>query len=92
MWRPGAPWEAVSHAVKVIQFAPTNVDRATDSDLQQAVSDIKRRKLELAVGTGPLIRSNRCQSKSEDYVDQGADRLPAIREYWMPQHVRSGPS
>jgi len=58
--------------VKVIQFAPTNVDRATDSDLQQAVSDIKRRKLELAVGTGLLIRSNRCQSKSEAYVDQGA--------------------
>jgi len=31
--------------VKVIQFAPTNVYRATDSDLQQAVSDIKRRIL-----------------------------------------------
>jgi hypothetical protein len=70
MWKPDAPWKAVSHAVKVLLFTPTNVERARDGDLQQAISDIKRRNIALAVGTGLLIRSDRCRSKSEAYVDR----------------------
>lgn len=72
MWKPDAPWETVAHAVKVIQFAPTNVDRARDSDLQQALADIKRRNIALAVGDGLLIRSDRCRSKTEAYGEPGA--------------------
>jgi hypothetical protein len=72
MWKPDAPWDTVAHAVKVIQFAPTNVDRARDSDLQQALADIKRRNIALAVGDGLLIRSDRCRSKTEAYGEPGA--------------------
>ena len=72
MWKPDAPWDTVAHSVKVIQFAPTNVDRARDSDLQQALADIKRRNIALAVGDGLLIRSDRCRSKTEAYGEPGA--------------------
>ena len=50
MWKPKAPWETVARSVKVIQFAPTSVDRASVSDLKEAVADIKRRNISLAVG------------------------------------------
>jgi hypothetical protein len=72
MWKPDAPWKTVAGAVNVIQFPPTSVDRASDGDLRQAISDIKRRNIALAVGTGLLIRSDRCRSKSEAYVDLDA--------------------
>jgi hypothetical protein len=70
MWKPNAPWETVARSVKVIQFAPTSVDRAGASDLKEAVEDIKRRNIALAVGDGLLVRSDRCRSKTEAYVDQ----------------------
>jgi hypothetical protein len=72
MWRPDAPWKTVARAVKVVSFPPGNINRASDSDLRQAVEDLKRRKIALAVGTGLLVRSDRCRSKSEAYVDPGA--------------------
>src|ERR1043166_8854027 len=72
MWKPGAPWQIVAGAVGVIQFPPTSVDRASESDLRQAISEIKHRNIALAVGTGLLIRSDRCRSKTEAYVDQAA--------------------
>jgi hypothetical protein len=72
MWKPDAPWKTVAGAVSVIQFPPTSVDRASDSDLREAISDIKRRNIAFAIGTGLLIRSDRCRSKSEAYVDQAA--------------------
>jgi hypothetical protein len=59
MWKPDAPWQTVARSVKVIQFAPTGVDRAHDSDLGQAFADLKRRNIAFAVGTGLLIRSDR---------------------------------
>jgi hypothetical protein len=70
MWKPNAPWETVARSVKVIQFAPTSVDRANMSDLKEAVEDIKRRNISLAVGDGLLIRSDRCRSNTEAYVNQ----------------------
>lgn len=72
MWQPDAPWQTVANAVSVIQFPPTSIDRATDGDLSQAISDIKRRNIAFAVGTGLLIRSDRCRSKSEAYVDEAS--------------------
>jgi hypothetical protein len=76
MWTPDAPWKTVSGAVKVIQFTPTNIERANEGDLRQAVADIKRRNIALAVGTGLLIRSDRCRAKTEAYVDQASlDKL-----------------
>ncbi len=71
MWTPDAPWKTVSRQVKVVLFAPTNIERAADRDLQLAFADIKRRNIALAVGTGMLIRSDRCRSRSEAYVDGG---------------------
>ena len=70
MWTPDAPWKTVAGAVRVIQFPPTSVDRARDSDLRDALADIKRRNIAFAVGTGLLIRSDRCRAKTEAYVDQ----------------------
>lgn len=70
MWTPDAPWKAVAGAVRVIQFPPTSVDRARDGDLREALADIKRRNIAFAIGTGLLIRSDRCRAKTEAYVDQ----------------------
>ena len=70
MWKSNAPWETVARSVKVIQFAPASVDRANMSDLKQAVEDIKRRNISLAIGDGLLIRSDRCRSNTEAYVNQ----------------------
>lgn len=72
MWRPDARWTTVSGAVSVVLFPPGNIERASDAELRQAAEDLKRRKIALAVGTGLLVRSDRCRSKSEAYVDPGA--------------------
>jgi hypothetical protein len=69
LWQPDAPWKTSAGAVKVIQIPPGNIERARDSDLQQALADIKRRHLALAVGTGLLIRSDRCRAQTEAYVN-----------------------
>jgi hypothetical protein len=53
MWKPDAPWEKVSHAVSVIQLAPPNVESAREPDLKQALDDIKRRHLALALEASP---------------------------------------
>ena len=70
MWTPDAPWKTVAGAVRVIQFPPASVDRARDSDLREALADLKRRNIALAIGTGLLIRSDRCRAATEAYVDQ----------------------
>lgn len=72
MWKADAPWETVARTVKVIGISPTNLDRAKDADLQAAFADIKRRKIALEVGTGLLIRSDRCRAKTEAYVELAA--------------------
>ena len=69
MWKPNAPWETVARAVRVIQFAPTNVERSRASDLKEALEDIKRRGISFAVGDGLLVRSQRCRSRTEAYVE-----------------------
>jgi hypothetical protein len=56
--------------VRVIQFPPTSVERARDSDLREALADLKRRNIAFAIGTGLLIRSDRCRAQTEAYVDQ----------------------
>src|SRR5689334_3516920 len=65
LWKPDAPWKTVAAAVTVIQFPPTSIDRARDSDLREALADIKRRHIAFAIGTGLLIRSDRCRAKTE---------------------------
>jgi hypothetical protein len=72
MWKADAPWKTVAGAVNVIQFPPTSVDRSNGNDLRQAIDDIKRRNIAFAIGTGLLIRSDRCRAKTEAYVDQKA--------------------
>jgi hypothetical protein len=106
LWTPDAPWKTVAREVKVVGFPPTNIERANDRDLQQAFADMKRRNLALAVGTGLLIRSDRCRSKSEAYVDRetlerlfdklrrnGADvRYVEMDEPFFYGHRDSGPT
>jgi len=70
MWKPDSPWQTVASNVKVIAFPPTSIDRSNINDLRQAINEIKRRHIAFGVGTGLLIRSDRCRSKSEAYVDQ----------------------
>ena len=72
LWEPDAPWQSVARSVRVILIPPGNIERARPGDLHQAVGDIKRRHMALAVGTGLLLRSDRCRSKSEAYVEPGA--------------------
>jgi hypothetical protein len=72
MWKADAPWKTVARSVKVIGIPPGNIDRTSDSDLQEALSDLKRRNIALAVGNGMLIRSDRCRAKTEAYVEPGA--------------------
>jgi hypothetical protein len=69
MWQPDAPWKTVAGAVGVIQFPPTSIDRANGGDLRLAIADIKRRNIALAIGTGLLVRADRCRAKTEAYVD-----------------------
>jgi hypothetical protein len=72
MWKPDAPWQTVASHVKVIGFPPTSIDRSNIDDLRHAIGDIRRRNIALAVGTGLLIRSDRCRAKTEAYVDRAS--------------------
>jgi hypothetical protein len=72
MWKPDAPWKTVAGAVKVIQFPPPNLQSSRDEDLKQALSDIKRRKLDLAIEASLLVRDSQCRSNTEAYSDPGA--------------------
>jgi hypothetical protein len=72
MWKEDAPWQTVARAVSVIQFPPTSIERASEDDLRLAIAAIKRRNIAFAIGTGLLIRSERCRAKTEAYVDRAA--------------------
>ena len=89
MWKPNAPWETVGRSVKAIQFAPTSVDRASAGDLKEAIEDIKRRNISLAVGDGLLIRSDRCRANTEAYVNQPAGgHVPTAAEQRRGREIR----
>src|ERR1700676_4606979 len=72
MWKPDAPWSTVASHVKVMTFVPPNLERVTDSDWKLALDDLKRRHIALAIGTGLIVRSDRCRSNTEAYVEPGA--------------------
>jgi hypothetical protein len=72
MWKPDAPWATVASNVKIMTFVVPNLERVTDSDLKLALDDLKRRHIALAVGTGMIVRSDRCRSNTEAYVNPGA--------------------
>ena len=72
MWKPDAPWEKVAHAVSVIQLPPPNVANARESDLKQALDDINRRHIALALEASLLLRTDQCKSNTEAYSDPGA--------------------
>jgi hypothetical protein len=65
MWEADAPWPTVASHVKVALFPPGNIQWAKDEDLQKAFSDMKRRNIALALGTGLLTRSDHCQARNE---------------------------
>lgn len=65
MWKPDASWPTVAARVKVAEFPPGNIQWAKDEDLQYAFAEMKRRHIELALGTGLLTRSDRCQARNE---------------------------
>jgi hypothetical protein len=70
MWKPDAPWATVASRVKVMTFVVPNLERVTDGDLKLAFDDLKRRHI--ALGTGMIVRSDRCRSSTEAYVNPGA--------------------
>jgi hypothetical protein len=72
MWKLDAPWLTVASHVKVMTFVVPNIERVTDSDLKLALDDLKRRHIALAIGTGMIVRSDRCRSNTEAYVNPGA--------------------
>jgi hypothetical protein len=53
-------------------FVVPNLERVTDSDLKLAFDDLKRRHIALAIGTGMIVRSDRCRSNTEAYVNPGS--------------------
>jgi hypothetical protein len=65
MWKPDAPWPTVAARVKVAEFASGNIQWAKDEDLQYAFAEMERRHIGLALGTGLLTRTDRCQAKNE---------------------------
>jgi hypothetical protein len=78
MWTPDAPWPTVAAHVKAANFPPGNIEGATDADLQAAFTEMKRRNIALVLGTGVLVRSDRCQAKNEAYASP--DELEQILE------------
>lgn len=72
MWTPKAPWTTVAGNVKVVGFVAPNLERVTDSDLKQSLDELRRRHIALEIGVGVIVRSDRCRSKTEAYVDPGA--------------------
>jgi len=69
MFDPAAPWKKVAGQTSVVKL--NFVDRATDTALQHAFSDLKRRHIALALETSILIRSDKCASTSEAYGRPG---------------------
>jgi hypothetical protein len=65
MWEADAPWPTVASHVKVALFPPGNIQWAKDEDLKNAFSEMKRRNIALALGTGLLTRTDGCQAKNE---------------------------
>src|SRR5450756_1851711 len=72
MWKPDAPWATVASHVKVVGLVSPNLERVTDSDLKLLLDDLKRRHIALEIGTGLIVRSDRCRSTTEAYVNPGA--------------------
>ncbi len=64
-WAPGAPWQSVLEKVKVVGVSPGAIQGASGPELQAAFSGMKRAHVMLALGTGLLTRSDRCQAHNE---------------------------
>jgi hypothetical protein len=72
LWKPDAQWATVAKHVKVMGLVVPNLERVTDSDLKLLLDDLKRRQIALEISTGLIVRSGRCRSNTEAYVDPGA--------------------
>ena len=72
LWKPDAPWATVAANVKVAVFVAPNLERVTDSDLSLTIADLKRRHIDIAIGIGLIVRSDRCRSNTEAYVAPGS--------------------
>jgi hypothetical protein len=59
-WKPEAPWRAVAAHTKVAKLIASNIEHTSDDDLKAVIEDVKRRHLELALESGPLVRSAEC--------------------------------
>jgi hypothetical protein len=74
LFTPGAPWLAAARHVQVFKLYGEWVAwKATDAELQKAVSDITRRGMALAVEAGPLTRTGDCGKGVEGFagIDEG---------------------
>jgi hypothetical protein len=70
-WKSDAPWQTVASHTKVAKLIAGNVENTSDTDLQSAIEEVKKRHLELALEIGPLVRSTDCQAKIESYGNPG---------------------
>jgi len=91
----------------VVKFGPGNILWAKDRDLKRAFGDLKRRHIALALEAGLLTKTDRCQQRSEAYLDHlltlrqmiekihrdGGDlRFIAMDEPFFYGHEYSGPT
>jgi hypothetical protein len=69
MWAPDAPWQTVASHVQVAIFPPGNIQNAKDADLAQAIADLNRRHISIALGISLLSWTPICQPRLEGYLD-----------------------
>lgn|GEM_PF-3371479 len=64
MWQSDAPWQTVASHTSIVLFPPANIEWSKDDDLKVAFSDLRRRHIGMALGTGILPRTPACQQRT----------------------------
>ena len=80
LFNPGAPWETAAGYIQVFKlYGEWVAYHATDAQLRQAVTDIQRRGLALAVEAGPLNAPPECGEGVEGFAGTSEGQIIAER-------------
>ena len=67
IFKPNAPWQAVSAHTDVFPFNTEYLSSVSDADLAPVIADINRRKLAIAVGMQAIAKQPACGQGLEGY-------------------------
>src|SRR5579863_6982360 len=56
-WKPDAPWQTVASHTQVAKLIAGNIENTRADDLRVVLDEVQRRHMDLALETGPLVRS-----------------------------------